>query len=220
MFLGRGLVVAAGMFAGGALLPVCTATARQFVALYQWWLPLIYLTLSVAWFWEGWEMGDYFYAVFWTPLFGALGLVLRFRPRWFLRANPAICVLGFVVLPPVSCFAHRFQETGSYGECVATGYRTWGAIIGLCGWNTLEVLALPLPLCLTHPPPLPLPLPLLFPLPLPLHLPHSHTHPLPLPLPLSLPLPLPLSLPLSHTLSRSRSLFLYLSRSLPLPLSL
>ena len=138
---GRVIFVAAAMLAGAAFLPVCSRTARQYVAFLQWWIPLIYMTFLVAFLFEGWATRDFLFFIFWTPLFSAISLVLQFRPGWYLRASSAISLLGFVVQPPVWCIASANLEASYSGECFTTQYQATAPIIGVCGLILLDQLA-------------------------------------------------------------------------------
>jgi len=138
---GRVFVVGAAMFTGAAFLPLFTSTARQFAALFSIFWPLVFLDISVAFLLDGLATQDLFFCVFWAPLFSAFCLVLLFRPGWYLRAITWITLLGWVAVPPLQCIASANREASSYGECVATGYRTWAPIIGVFGVMSLDQLA-------------------------------------------------------------------------------
>ncbi|KAJ1477990.1 hypothetical protein T484DRAFT_1962043, partial [Baffinella frigidus] len=126
---------------GGAFLPVCSRTARRFVALTQCFLLLMYLTFSVAFLLHGLATGDFFMFFFWTPWFFAMSLVLLFRLRFFGRIQSAVWLLAWVVQPPARCVAYDYLGASSYGECVATEYRVTAPIIGLFVWTMLSDLA-------------------------------------------------------------------------------
>jgi len=118
----EGFVVTQTFVAGiAALLPLFCTTARQFVTVLQWYLPVYFLNNSVE-LAVNWESSQNpFGFVYWVSIYVVIIVLLNYCERYFLVGFLLSILLGYIGAVPMMCITYRSVREYSYpsfSECV------------------------------------------------------------------------------------------------------